>query len=63
MNNASMQSIEARINRAHEIHALKNDTLNVTRLHADGKLTAFETLHLLAAIIYALSEEDMRTLH
>ena len=61
--NKVKQSVDALIARAHEIHALHNDTLNVSRLHADGKLTAFETLHLLAAIIYALSEEDMRTLH
>lgn len=56
-------SVEAIIARAHQIAGLRGEIDNIARLHEDGELTPFEALHLLAAVIYALSHEDMTTAH
>lgn len=63
MTKAIAQSVDKIIARGHEIVGCQKQIDDMQRAYEAGEITANEALHLLAAIIYTLSIEDMQTAH
>lgn len=49
--------------RVQQIHDLNEVAVNIMRLRKQKEITQFEALHLMSAVVYALSVEDMQTRH
>lgn len=57
------RTIEALEARVQQIHDLNEVAANIMRLRNQNEITQFEALHLMSAVVYALSVEDMQTRH